>query len=87
MATPKFDIELHSASESKSLAENQNYLNEVELEAIAAQINIAARAGRTKCMYQSPLSDNAKQELESKGYHYYPASDRYSDVIVITWDK
>lgn len=88
MASTKFDVELHSASESRSTAQSESYLKEVEIEAIAAQINLAANGGHTKCIYQSILSDNAKQELKSKGYHYYYADPhKKSPVIVITWDK
>lgn len=88
MASPKFDNELHSASESYDMAINQTYLKEVELEAIATQINTAARGGHTKCIYQSIMSDYAKEQLESKGYKIIPGvPDQYSTAVVISWDK
>ena len=88
MASPKFDTELHSAAESFDQATNQTYLKEVELEAIATQINTAARGGNFKCIYQSIISDYAKEQLEAKGYKVFqdPAY-KGSTVSVISWDN
>ena len=87
MALPDFDTELHSAAESLTMATDKTYLKQVELEAIATQINTAARGGQTKCIYQSVLSEYAKQELSSKGYDVKPASDKYSHAVIISWDN
>lgn len=84
--TKAFDVELHSAEESRSTATNKSYLLDVERQAIAAQINTAANSGELRCIYQQNISDEMKSELESKGYVITRATDdERIPQFIISW--
>lgn len=59
-------IKLRSASDSRATAQTAE--KDIQLQAIAYAINTAANTGLFSTIYQSPLLDGVKEELEGKGY-------------------
>lgn len=53
---------------AESLETSQTSEDEVQLKAVAYQINTAANTGSTKIFFLDPLREATKSALESKGY-------------------
>ena len=66
---PQFDVSsISPASDMKTLAESKSHVLEAERAAVESVIKVAAMAGNTSAIYQSPLSDEMMEELKSAGY-------------------
>ena len=64
---PKEDMDkLRTASQSAETAATAEL--DVQLKAIAYQINTAANTGQNRAVFQEKLVPGVKEELESKGY-------------------
>lgn len=65
---PKEEIsELKPASDVRSTALEASKIHEKE--SVARLINLAANTGELRAIWEHPLSDDLKSELESQGYH------------------
>lgn len=64
--TPDNMTRLYSASEAKSISSHMELYH--EMAQIAAVINHAVNTGAYKCLYNHTISDDARSQLESKGY-------------------
>ena len=75
---------LRTATESKTTAETALY--DVQLQAVAYQINNAANCGELRVIFQEILRDDVREELESKGYELKDAGIADAERgTVISW--
>ena len=57
---------LRPASAAKSTSDSA--LDDIQLAAVAAAINMASNTGQYEAIFQEPLRDNTKEQLEANGY-------------------
>lgn len=64
-------------------------VDDTQLKAVAFVINNASNTGETRVIYQSPLTDEVRSQLESKGYKVEPmkgtAKREGQEETVISW--
>lgn len=78
---------LRPASAAKSTADTAE--DEVQLKAVAFAINHASNTGEYRTIFQTPLRDAVKEQLESNGYKVRQADMRAYDQgknVEISWE-
>lgn len=76
--------ELYPAAQSRQTAATAE--DDIQLKAVAYAINSAANTGQLRVIFQEPLRENVKSQLEGNGYTIkYISAAREEQQALISW--